>query len=161
MGPGAVLTAPWRRYGPIASNAIGRQFRNPFESVPGEPVREGKMSVNAQALAFAGSSTNRKEMPVQFDHLNPESEDAVRRLATDQNYRVLRAVPKPFSSMPDNGAPPPGRCIAIVDLETSGLEPTRDRIIELAVMLLFVGDDGDVTGHFGPLSWLEDPFVST
>ena len=88
------------------------------------------MSLNAQVLAFAGSSTSRKEMLMQFDHLNPESEDAVRHLETEGHYRVLRAVPKPFSSMPDNGATPPGRCVAIVDMETSGLDPDRDKIIE-------------------------------
>ena len=117
------------------------------------------MSLNAQVLAFAGSSTSRKEMLMQFDHLNPESEDAVRHLETEGHYRVLRAVPKPFSSMPDNGATPPGRCVAIVDMETSGLDPDRDKIIELAVMLVFVDNNGDVTGYAKPVSWLEDPGI--
>ena len=96
---------------------------------------------------------------MKFDHLNPDHEDAAARLEIDDNFRVLRAVPKPFSTMPQNGAPPDGRCIVIVDLETSGLDPERDAIIELALMMVFVDDDGHVFGHFGPLSWLEDPGV--
>lgn len=91
------------------------------------------------------------------DHLNPDSESAAQRLEIDPDYRVLRAVPKPYSSMPGNGAPPDGRCIAIVDLETSGLDPDNDAIIELALMLVFVNEEGEVLGHFGPLSWLQDP----
>ena len=117
------------------------------------------MSLNVQALAFAGSSTNRKEMPVQFDHLNPGSENAIRRLATYENYRVLRILPKLFGSMPDNDAPPSERCIAIIGFETSCLDPKRDRFIELPVMLAFVNDIGDVTGKFGPSSFLENPGV--
>ena len=96
---------------------------------------------------------------MKIEHLNPAHEDAARRLETDENFRVLRAVPKPFSTMPGNGAPPDGRCVVLIDLETSGLDPDRDKIIELALMMVFVDDRGLVAGHFGPLSWKEDPGV--
>src|SRR5690606_2151753 len=32
-------------------------------------------------------------------------------------------------------------------------------MIELAIMLVFVSPDGEIAGHFGPVSWLEDPGV--
>lgn len=93
------------------------------------------------------------------EHLSPRSERIARCLEHDPGYRVLRAVPAPFADMPAGGAPPEGRCVAIVDLETSGLNPDEDTIIELALMLAFVSEDGEVLGHFGPLSWTEDPGV--
>tara|TARA_R110002072_G_scaffold22383_2_gene78026 strand:+ start:77 stop:970 length:894 start_codon:yes stop_codon:yes gene_type:complete len=93
------------------------------------------------------------------DHLNPDHDATARHLENDENFRVLRAVPKPFSDMPGNGAPPDGKCVCIIDLETTGLDPDRDKIIELALMMVFVNDDGEVVGHFGPLSWKEDPGV--
>lgn len=93
------------------------------------------------------------------DHLSPDSERLARCLERDPNFRVLREVPKPFSTMPQQGAPPEGRCIAIVDLETTGLNPSEDAIIEIAILLAFVDEDGAVLGHFGPLSWTEDPEV--
>lgn len=93
------------------------------------------------------------------NHLSPDSEQLARCLERDPNYRVLREVAEPFSTMPQQGAPPEGRCIAIVDLETTGLDPAQDAIIEIAILLAFVDEDGAVLGHFGPLSWTEDPEV--
>ena len=80
-------------------------------------------------------------------------------LEDDERYRVLRAVPPPYTNMPSDGIPPDGRCIAILDTETTGLNVEEDKLIELAVMLLFVNDDGNVISHLGPISWLEDPQV--
>lgn len=74
-------------------------------------------------------------------------------------YRVLRAVPSSFSLMPEGGAMPDGRCVAIIDCETTGLDARNDAMIELAILLAFVGKDGRVTGHFGPVTWLQDPGV--
>ena len=51
-----------------------------------------------------------------------------------------------------DGVPPDGRCIAILDTETSGLNVQADKLIELAIMLVWVDDDGSVTGHMGPVS---------
>ena len=93
------------------------------------------------------------------EHLNPELEEVAQHLERDDEFRVLRALPQPYATLPENGSPPAGRCVAIVDLETSGLDPARDAIIELAIMLVYVDDDGAVSGHVGPLCWLEDPQV--
>ncbi|WP_187335341.1 3'-5' exonuclease [Novosphingopyxis iocasae] len=93
------------------------------------------------------------------DHSNEASEQLARQLERNERYRVLRAVPDRFTKMPEDGTPPDGRCVAIVDTETTGLDPEKDSIVELAIMLLFVGDNGRVLGHLGPISWLQDPKV--
>lgn len=89
----------------------------------------------------------------------PKLEAIARQLGREEGYRVLRAVPNRFSQMPEDGVPPDGRCIAILDTETSGLNVREDKLIELAIMLVWVDDDGEVTGHMGPVSWLQDPGV--
>lgn len=90
-------------------------------------------------------------------HLDPVSEAVADRLTDDPDYRVLRALPRPYSEMPGQGAPPQGRCIALVDLETTSLYPETGAIIELAIKLLWVAEDGELLGHFPIYSWLEDP----
>lgn len=95
---------------------------------------------------------------MNIEHLNLEHEDVARRLETDQNYRVLRAVPRPYSNAP-KGAPPDARCVALIDLETTGLNPDNDRIMELAIMLIWVGENGEVLNHIAPKVWQEDPEI--
>ena len=90
-------------------------------------------------------------------HLSPDTEVLAKELASHSDYRVLRRVPEPFASMPHMGALPDGRCIAIVDVETTGLDAQQDTIIELAIMLVIVDDENEVIGHVGPFSWLQDP----
>ena len=90
-------------------------------------------------------------------HLDPVSEALAERLAEFPDYRVLRALPQPYASMPAAGAPPEGRCIALLDVETSSLDPQSGSIIEIAIMLLWVDDDGILLGHFPIFSWQEDP----
>ncbi len=92
------------------------------------------------------------------DHLNPEHEDAARRLESNPDYRVLRSVPQPYSNAP-KGAPPDARCLALIDLETTGLDPDSDRIMELAIMLVWVDENGEVLNHIAPQAWQEDPEV--
>jgi DNA polymerase-3 subunit epsilon len=94
---------------------------------------------------------------INTDHLSPDAEVLAKDLEQHDGYRVLRRVPKPYPSMPHEGPMPDGKCIAILDTETTGLDSANDVIIELAIMLCFVGEDGEVVGHFGPFSWLEDP----
>lgn len=72
------------------------------------------------------------------------------------DYRVLRRVPDPHAAGVRE-VPPGGMCIAIVDCETTGLNPVADRIIELAVMIINVDANGRVFGHEKPVSWLEQP----
>lgn len=94
---------------------------------------------------------------INTDHLSPDAEALAKDLEQHEGYLVLRRVPKPYPAMPHEGPMPDGKCIAILDTETTGLDSANDGIIELAIMLCFVGEDGEVVGHFGPFSWLEDP----
>ncbi|MEL7691475.1 3'-5' exonuclease [Citromicrobium bathyomarinum] len=91
------------------------------------------------------------------EHLPPHAEALAAELEAQQGYRVLRRVPRPYASLPHLGPAPDGTCIAIIDTETTGLDSENDVIIELAIQLVFVGDDGEVIGHSMPHSWLEDP----
>ena len=94
---------------------------------------------------------------INTDHLSPDAEALAQELTMHDDYRVLRRVPKPYPSMPHMGPVPDGKCVAILDTETTGLSAETDVIIELAIMLCFVGEDGEVVGHLGPFSWLQDP----
>lgn len=94
---------------------------------------------------------------ITTDHLDPATDALARQLEKDPDFRVLRKVPAPFALMPDVGVPPAGTCIGIVDLETTGLDPDSGKVIELAVMLVWLDDEGQVIAHMGPMSWLEDP----
>lgn len=87
-------------------------------------------------------------------------EEMAKHLDDNPNYHVLRAVPKPFANMPLSGELPNGRCIAIVDVETTGLLITEHQLIELSIMLLWVDDLGVVIGHQSPISWLQDPGIA-
>jgi DNA polymerase-3 subunit epsilon len=96
-------------------------------------------------------------MNTSHSHLDPVGEALAERLAQFPDYRLLRALPRPYCFMPQDGAPPDGRCIALLDLETSSLDPQSGSIIEIAIKLLWVDDDGCLLGHFPISSQLEDP----
>lgn len=90
-------------------------------------------------------------------HLDPASEALADQLTKDPEYRVLRALPQPSAAMPDDGAPPDGRCIALLDVETTSLDAATGKIIEIAIKLVWVDDKGNLLAHFPIFSWLEDP----
>lgn len=89
---------------------------------------------------------------------NLELERLAAQLAASTEYRVLRAVPKSTQRMMEN-TPPDGRCLALVDVETSSLDLADGAIIELAILLVWVDEAGAVLAHIGPWSWLNDPCV--
>jgi DNA polymerase-3 subunit epsilon len=93
----------------------------------------------------------------QRSHLDPVAEGFADRLDGNPDYRILRALPPQFAAMPANGSPPEGRCIALLDCETTSLEPATGSIIELAIKLVWVDDEGQLLGHFPIFSWLQDP----
>jgi DNA polymerase III subunit epsilon len=91
------------------------------------------------------------------NHLDPESEALAHRLSGDPDFRVLRKLPSPFSAMPANGAPPDGMCVALLDVETTSLDPSTGTIIEIAIKLMWVSEGYEILGHLPIFSWLQDP----
>ena len=81
---------------------------------------------------------------------------AAEMLRASSDYRVLHRLPRPYDDLPDE-LPDGARRVAIVDVETTGLDPQVDKIIELAVMHVALAADGTVLGHSRPVSWREDP----
>lgn len=73
-------------------------------------------------------------------------------------HRVLARLPEPYSNLPED-LPDNHRICVIVDVETTGLNPASDAIIELGLIWFVVDTDGNVISHATPISWLEDPGV--
>jgi DNA polymerase-3 subunit epsilon len=98
---------------------------------------------------------------MSFYHLNPHrrGERLACRLEQLDDYRVLRRLPRP-DEMWCRSMPVPNNIfkLAIVDCETTGLDPEKDKAIEFAVGTLTIDiDHGDVVEVTPPKSWLEDP----
>jgi hypothetical protein len=85
-----------------------------------------------------------EHMNTSHSHLDPVGEALAERLAQFPDYRLLRALPRPYCFMPQDGAPPDGRCIALLDLETTSLDPQSGNIIEIAIKLLGHGLGGHI-----------------
>lgn len=85
-----------------------------------------------------------------------DADRLARQVHQHPEYRVLRRVPEPHGNG-EREVPTGGMRLAIVDCETTGLDPVADRIIELAVMIVIVDASGHVIGYEEPVSWLEQP----
>jgi DNA polymerase-3 subunit epsilon len=85
-----------------------------------------------------------------------EADRMARQVHQHPDYRMLRRVPDPHAAGSCE-VPPGGMRLAIVDCETTGLNPAADSIIELAVMIVVVEESGNVVGYEEPVSWLEQP----
>lgn len=82
-------------------------------------------------------------------------EAAARALEASGSYRVLRRlVPRPVLE-PANGAET--RSALFVDVETTGLDPAQDEIIELAMVPFTYGSDGRIFEVSEPFSGLREP----
>ncbi len=88
-----------------------------------------------------------------------EADWLARQVHQHPDYRVLRRVSHPHSASVSE-VPPGGMSLALVDCETSSLNPAAGRIIELAVMIVIVDANGNVVGHEEPISWLEQPLFN-
>ncbi|QNE04888.1 3'-5' exonuclease [Croceicoccus marinus] len=84
--------------------------------------------------------------------------ELVRQIEADGDYRVLRKI-KPPRALQDRNLKEGTRRIAILDVETTGLDPRTDSIIEIAVMTLDVDwpHDSAVLSNTVPMTWLQDP----
>ena len=88
---------------------------------------------------------------------NPDVTAAAALLDAHPAYRVLRSLNASNCLAVDV---PAGECTgigAVVDVETTGLDPRRDLIIELAVQRFRFTDTGLITKIEEPRVWREDP----
>ncbi len=92
---------------------------------------------------------------------NPEQASAdyicmAEKLEATGNFRVLRRAPE-FPPMPDDMTGL--RRGIIVDVETTGLDPKADAIIQLAILPFAYDGQGRVVGAGKPFVGLEDPVL--
>jgi hypothetical protein len=91
--------------------------------------------------------------------MEPTLEQMAWSLAESGDYRLTRRLePQTEYHPPDNS---PKLVAAVVDVETTGTNPDRDRIIELAIYLFEYGrHDGRIYKVLGSWEWFEDPGFS-
>src|SRR5467141_1586252 len=91
--------------------------------------------------------------------MEPTFEYMARSLVESGDYRVTsRLEPQTEYHPPDNS---PKFVAAIVDVETTGTNPDRDKIIELGICLFeYDRQNGRIYRVLGSWEWLEDPGVS-
>ncbi|WP_230533264.1 3'-5' exonuclease [Microvirga roseola] len=88
----------------------------------------------------------------------PDHETAARMLEATGDYRVLRRLqPRPIaaSRMPRQGE----KIAVIIDTETTGLDHTRDEVIELGMIALTYDEEGRVGDVIGTFNALREPSV--
>lgn len=96
----------------------------------------------------------------EYDEAMTGSEMLARQLERDPAYKVLRRLPEPREVWLST---PSGRgetTVAVVDCETTGLDPDQDRLIEVAVCLMTIDVSGALTRITRPSSMLECPGVA-
>ena len=90
------------------------------------------------------------------DPLDPAQLEALAaQLEASGQYRVLRRItPRPPQDIPPGV---PTRLGLLLDLETTGLDPSQDEIIEMAMLPFTYGLDGTVYALGAPFSRLRQP----
>ena len=83
-------------------------------------------------------------------------------LGRDDRFKVLRRLEEPWAKESDEPVRGIRRTLVLVDVETTGLDPENDAIIELALMQVVVESEGDNLVHkviswTKPEEWLQDP----
>jgi DNA polymerase-3 subunit epsilon len=91
--------------------------------------------------------------------MEPMLEDMARSLVESGDYRVTtRLEPEAEYHPPDNS---PKLVAAVVDVETTGINPHSDRIIELGICLFeYDRQNGRIYRVLGSWEWFEDPGLS-
>jgi DNA polymerase-3 subunit epsilon len=91
--------------------------------------------------------------------VEPTLEQMARSLVESGDYRVTSRLERQTEYHPPDNSPK--LIAAVVDVETTGINPDRDKIIELAICLFEYGrQNGRIYKVFGSWEWLEDPGFS-
>lgn len=90
-------------------------------------------------------------MPSQTD----ETEDLARRLEATGDYKILRRL-APLAPTP-TPAGYDGKFGVIIDFETTGTDPTKDEIIEVAAVTFRYSDRDEITGVVGTFQAFNEP----
>jgi len=83
-----------------------------------------------------------------------QTEALIQSLEIGGDYRVLRRLKPPLWI---RNAPPNSKRAVFLDVETTGLDPQADEIIELAMVPFFYSADGKILGIDEPFSQLRQP----
>jgi len=94
-----------------------------------------------------------EELTMQDEAL---AEASIKALVASGNYKVLRRLQLPVG--PINVDCQATTSVGlVVDVETTGLDPARHKIIELGVRRFRYNDKGEILRLDHPYNWLEDP----
>lgn len=85
------------------------------------------------------------------------SEALARRLEADSSYRILRRLPDLDEILIARHPIGKATCLALLDCETTGLNPATEKIIEIAICKMTIDRRGTLTDLTSPISMLEDP----
>lgn len=91
------------------------------------------------------------------ESVEPSGEDLAHRLSSMPGYRVLRKIDANAGVERLRATAAGERIAAVVDIETTGLDPSNDRIIEIAVQRMIFDDGRRIVEIERARSWLEDP----
>jgi DNA polymerase-3 subunit epsilon len=106
------------------------------------------------------SSVERRCRTRNIREMDPALEQMAHALVESGEYRVIRRLkPRTEYHPPDDN---PKLIAAVVDVETTGIDPERDKIIELGMCVFEYGrQDGRIYRVIGSWNWLEDPGISS
>jgi DNA polymerase-3 subunit epsilon len=89
--------------------------------------------------------------------IRDEHEEAAKALEETGDYRILRRLPK-WQDVPTPADGVPGMKVgAMIDVETTGLDHTRDKVIELGLVLFNYDRDGTIYSMSEPYQGFQDP----
>jgi DNA polymerase III subunit epsilon len=104
------------------------------------------------------SSVERRCGTRNIREMDPTLEQLADALVESGDYRVIRRLkPRTEYHPPDDA---PKLLAAVVDVETTGIDPEHDKIIELGMCVFEYGrNDGQIYRMIGSWDWLEDPEI--